>query len=108
LGPWPSDAELGGRRSRDGREASIGFTGQAQPQNAGVPLYVSPAVTAGTIWGIPKPRVLIAIRQDVDLRIDESAYFANDQTGIRAVLRVAFAFPHEAAIQRIMLGEDGS
>ncbi|MDI2097998.1 phage major capsid protein [Ruicaihuangia caeni] len=74
---------------------------------AGVPLLVSPAVTEGTIWGIPTALSLVALRKDVTLDVDRSAYFASDRVGIRATLRVGWVFPHEAAIQKISLTPAG-
>lgn len=71
----------------------------------GVPLLVSPAVTAGTIWGLPSDRTLIALRKNVTLTIDRSAYFSSDRVGIRAILRIGWVFPHPAAIQKISLDE---
>lgn len=71
----------------------------------GVPLFVSSAVTAGTVWGIPKVRAILVRRNDVDLAVDRSAYFTSDRTAIRATMRVSFAFPHAAAIQKISLSE---
>ncbi|GAA2092626.1 phage major capsid protein [Brevibacterium salitolerans] len=73
----------------------------------GVPLLVSPAVTAGTVWGIPQVRAVIVRRNDVDLQVDRSAYFTSDRTAIRATMRVGFAFPQPAAIQKIELGSAG-
>lgn len=69
----------------------------------GVTLLVSPAVNAGTIWGLPRPRTMLVRRQNVDLQVDKSAYFTSDRTAIRATMRVAFAFPHAAAIQKVAL-----
>ena len=71
---------------------------------AGVPLLISPAVTAGTIWGNPATRTIIAIRQDVDLQVDRSVFFTSDRVAIRATLRAAFLYPHAAAVQKITLG----
>ncbi|WP_336633032.1 MULTISPECIES: phage major capsid protein [unclassified Microbacterium] len=71
----------------------------------GVPLFVSSAVTPGTVWGIPKVRAILVRRNDVDLAVDRSAYFTSDRTAIRATMRVSFAFPHAAAIQKISLGD---
>lgn len=68
----------------------------------GVPLYTTPAVPAGTVWGLPADRATIAVRQDVDIQSDGSTYFSSDRTAIRAVMRVAFAFPHEAAVVKIV------
>jgi hypothetical protein len=39
----------------------------------------------------------------VDLAVDKSAYFTSDRTSIRAIMRVGFAFPHAAAVQKISL-----
>jgi HK97 family phage major capsid protein len=46
------------------------------------PLLVSPAVTEGTVWGIPSNRAIIVRRNDVDLQVDKSAYFTSDRTAI--------------------------
>ena len=69
----------------------------------GVPLYVTPAVPAGTVWAIPRTVALVVRRSDVDLAVDHSRYFEKDSVGVRATMRVAFAFPHAAAVQRITL-----
>lgn len=66
----------------------------------GVPLLPSPAVAAGTIWGVPKSRVFVVVREGTTLDVDRSAYFASDSVGVRAVMRVGFGFPHEAALVR--------
>lgn len=69
----------------------------------GLPLYVSPAVTVGTVWGIPEDRALLVIRDEADFSIDYSAYFSSDRAGIRAICRTGFLFPHPAAVQKIQL-----
>lgn len=71
---------------------------------AGVPLYVSPAVTAGVVWGIPKDLVIFPMREDVTLDVDGSAFFTSDRVAIRSRLRVGSVFPFEAAIQKVVLG----
>ncbi|MCE7480764.1 MULTISPECIES: phage major capsid protein [Actinomycetes] len=53
--------------------------------------------------GIPKVRAILVRRNDVDLAVDRSAYFTSDRTAIRATMRVSFAFPHAAAVQKISL-----
>jgi HK97 family phage major capsid protein len=80
-------------------------TAPARRMIAGVPLYVTPAVTVGTVWGIPADRALLVVREDVKLTVDKSRYFEFDSIGIRATMRVSWAFPHEAAVQRITVGE---
>lgn len=67
----------------------------------GVPLITSPAVTAGTIWGIPTVRSIVVIRDDATLDIDRSVYFTSDRVAIRATMRVGWVFPQPLAIQKI-------
>ncbi len=69
----------------------------------GVQLFVSPAVTAGTVWGIPRTRSLLVRRTGTTLEVDRSAYFTSDKTAIRATSRVGFGFPQAAAVQEITL-----
>ncbi|NSC22957.1 phage major capsid protein [Streptomyces albus subsp. chlorinus] len=69
----------------------------------GIPLYVSNAVTAGTVWGIPRDRVMVVMRRDVTLDASKHARFSHDQVAIKATMRAAHAFPHPAAIQRVSL-----
>lgn len=68
---------------------------------SGVPIYSSPAVAAGTIWGLPSERIVIPMRTDPRLDVDESVFFTSDRVAIRATLRVTFLYPHPAAIQKI-------
>lgn len=67
----------------------------------GVPVISSPAVAEGDVWAIPTDRVHIALRDDVDLQVDGSAFFTTDRIAIRATMRLAFAFPHPQAIVRL-------
>lgn len=69
----------------------------------GVQLLVSSAVKEGTVWGLPKVRVIVVRRNDVDLQVDKSAYFTSDRTAIRATMRVGFGFTQAAAVQKIAL-----
>jgi HK97 family phage major capsid protein len=69
----------------------------------GVPLRVSPAVAAGTVWGIPAERVMVVLRDDVRLESSSDAYFSTDRVGVKATMRVGFAFPHPAAVVKISL-----
>jgi HK97 family phage major capsid protein len=68
---------------------------------SGVPLYVSPAVTAGVVWAIPKDRVYVALREDVTLAVDRSVFFTSDRVAVRATCRAGFGFPHPAAVVRV-------
>ena len=70
---------------------------------AGVPLLVSPHVTAGTVWGLPQARVVVVIREPAEIETDSSPFFTSDRVAVRAILRVGFGFPHEAAVVKITL-----
>lgn len=70
---------------------------------AGRPLLISNSITAGTIWGIPRDRVFLVIRNNVKVDVDASAYFTSDQIGVRATMRVGFGFVHPAAVVKISL-----
>lgn len=72
----------------------------------GVPLFPSPAVTPGHVWGIPRARVHVVMRDNTTLDIDRSSHFTSDRVAIRATMRVGFGFPHEAAIQKITLSTE--
>ena len=69
----------------------------------GVPLYVSPHVadTDKLVWGIPQSRSLLIQREGAELVADRSVYFTSDRVAIRGIMRLTFAFPDEAAIQKI-------
>ncbi|MCZ0727197.1 phage major capsid protein [Mycolicibacterium iranicum] len=69
-------------------------------QILGVPLWSVPdtVVPDDVVWAIDGSRVFVILRQDVDLRVDESRYFESDRLGIRATMRIGFGFPHEAAV----------
>jgi len=71
----------------------------------GVPLLTSPRVTQGTVWALPKERTFVVRRQEVSMELSKDAYFTSDRVAIRAIMRVTFAFPHEAAIVRVQLDE---
>ncbi|MDI3408420.1 phage major capsid protein [Streptomyces cavernicola] len=70
---------------------------------AGVPLYVSPAVTPGTVWGLPKDRVFIVLRRDAKVDLSSDAYFNSDQIAVRGTMRIGYGHPHPAAITKVTL-----
>ena len=72
----------------------------------GVPLIWSPAVADNVIWALPRSKSFVVIRNPVSVESDRSAFWSSDRIGIRAKIRVGFAWPHEAAIIRI--GSGGS
>jgi len=67
----------------------------------GVPLYISPSVEDGVVWGIPKSKAFFVLRQGASVTVDTSVRFQYDQTAIRCVLRAGFGWPHEAGIIKI-------
>ena len=70
----------------------------------GVPILTSSAVTPGTVWGLPNDgRIVLAIREDVNLQRDASVYFTSDRVAIRATMRVTTLFPHPASIVKVAL-----
>lgn len=71
---------------------------------AGVPLFVSSAVTAGTVWGIPKDRVFVVIRDDTRIEVDNSVYFTSDRVAVKATMRVGIGYPQPLAIVKINHG----
>lgn len=72
----------------------------------GVRIHSAPACAQGTAWLIPRDRVFVVLRNDPEVVADPSPFFSSYRTAIRAVLRVGFAFPHEAAVVRV--GMEGS
>jgi HK97 family phage major capsid protein len=69
----------------------------------GRPVTVSAKNVAGTIYGLPAPRIITVLREDVELAVSGDAYFTSDRVAIRATMRLGFGFPDEAAITRITL-----
>ncbi|QVI26170.1 phage major capsid protein [Mycolicibacterium neoaurum] len=83
----------------------------------GAPLLSSPAVGDGTVWGIPAAyatapddedqsgRLSYVVQaQEASLDVDESVMFTSDRVAIRTKLRVAFGWPHPAAVVKIEHG----
>jgi len=91
------------KRETGSNEPLLGFdpTQPTRRQVLGVPLVPSPAVAVGTVWAIPATKVLVVLRDDVRLDVDRSRYFESDRIGIKATMRVGFAFPHPAAVVRM-------
>lgn len=67
----------------------------------GVPLLSSPQATAGSIWAVPSEASIVVQRTGTEVVADSSAYFGSDCTGVRAIMRVGFAFPNPAAITQL-------
>lgn len=76
-------------------------TQPARRQLAGVPLLVSRYVAEGDVWGIPRDRVHVVVREDSEVLTDGSVFFTSDRVAVRAIMRAGFAFPHPAAVVKI-------
>ncbi|MDV8000756.1 phage major capsid protein [Rhodococcus sp. IEGM 1408] len=68
----------------------------------GRPVHVSSDLAPGVVWGIPKDRLILGLREDAEIVADSSAFFSSDRIGIRATLRAALVYPHEAALIKIV------
>lgn len=110
LGAWvanPTDAlALTQLRKAGGSNEPLLQPDPTQPARhliSGVPLLISPAVNAGTVWGIPTAkRAEIVIREDVTVETDSSVYFTSDKVVVKATARITTMYPHTAAIQKII------
>lgn len=71
---------------------------------AGVPLYTTPACPKGTIWGIPRDAVVVAIRKGAEITKSDQVYFTSDVTCVRALIRVTTVCGHAQSIQKIAIG----
>lgn len=69
----------------------------------GIPLRTSTAVTADTVWSIPQDRVVLGIREDVQINVSDQVFFSSDRVAIRATARVAFGYLHQASIVKVNL-----
>jgi len=67
----------------------------------GLPIYTTPALTAGTIYGIPRDRCFVIIKDSADIAVDRSVFFTSDRVAVRARMRVGFGFPHHTAIVKV-------
>lgn len=103
----PADAQTLAqlKRGTDSNEPLLAVDASSATKRsiAGVPVFTSPAVLTGVVYGIDASRLFTVIRSDVTVELDRSAYFSTDCTGIRAVARVGFGYTHPKSIARIKL-----
>lgn len=78
-------------------------TAPASRTVAGVPLLTSSTIADGILWGIPKSRVVVALRSGTEVTTDSSAFFTSHRVAVRAVLRVGWAFTDPAAVSKIAI-----
>lgn len=81
----------------------VNTAGAERATMLGVPIVTTPQVPAGTIYGIPTNRVVIAVRDDLETVIDRSFLFDTWSLAVRAVLRVGVGFTDPAAIAKMVL-----
>lgn len=67
----------------------------------GVPLLVSPALDDSIIWGLARDFSYVVQHDRAALDIDSSPFFTSDRIAIRGTLRLAWGFPHPAAVVKI-------
>ena len=68
---------------------------------AGVPLLTSPTIANDVVWGLPKSRIIVALRQGTTVEPDRSVFFTSDRTAVRAIVRVSWGFVDQAAVTKI-------
>jgi HK97 family phage major capsid protein len=68
---------------------------------SGVPLLTSPSIANDVVWGLPKARIILALRQGTTVESDKSVFFTSDRTAIKATLRVSWGFLDPASISKI-------
>lgn len=70
-------------------------------QILGITLYVSPAVSANTVWCLDRSRIYLVVREDSTVEADGSVFFTSDRVAIRGVTRVGFGCGHSASIVKV-------
>lgn len=76
-------------------------TSQARRVINGVPVYVSAAVPARTLWALDGSRAVVAVRRKAEIETDKSVYFDKYSIAVRFVARIGWAFPHPETIVKI-------
>lgn len=69
----------------------------------GRPLFPCVDVPAGTLWGIPRNRCFLVVREDAEIETDSSVFFTSDRVAVRGKLRVGLLFPHPAALVKLTI-----
>lgn len=94
------------KRQTGSNEALLGADPTAPTKRTilGVPLVVSSYVPVGTIWAVPRDRAVMVIRADATVEASEHIFFSSHRIGIRAIMRIGFAFPHTPALVKITKG----
>ena len=69
----------------------------------GVPLLTSPSIGDDVVWAVARNRAVIALRSGTEVTTDNSVYFTSRRVGVRAVLRIGWAFTDVAAVSKIAI-----
>jgi HK97 family phage major capsid protein len=72
---------------------SVSPTGQVQRSLLGIPVETTAALAAGTGYVADGQQVIAVVRTDGEIAASGEARFANYQTQVRVVTRVAYAYP---------------
>lgn len=67
----------------------------------GRPVFVTPSVPNGVVYGIDRTRTYLIVREAATVEADSSPFFSSDRTAIRAVIRACPGFAHPASSVRI-------
>ncbi len=60
----------------------------------GIPVFTTPALPAGTAWGLDRSRTMLVVRQEASIDVDSSILFTSDRVAVRGKMRAAFGFVH--------------
>lgn len=69
----------------------------------GVPIYATPHCPAGTIYGVPRNRVHLVIREAAEVLTDSSLFFLSDRIAIKASVRIGWVVTDPKAVARIKI-----
>lgn len=101
----PADAQilLGLKTDADSNVPLLGQDATVPTRRtiAGVPLFISPDLAAGTVWGLDRSRCILVRRADTQVTVSDDAFFTSDEVALKATMRIGFAFPSPAVLQKI-------
>jgi HK97 family phage major capsid protein len=66
----------------------------------GVPVFKTPfgSLPDGAVWGVDASRVVIGLRDEVQLDVDKSVLFTSDRFAVRAIVRLGWKFVDRSAL----------
>lgn len=95
--------ELATLKAYTGSSAYLLDSTQGRRTIEGAPILTTSLVPAGTVWAIPKTRLVMVVHPaaDADIDVSEHALFTRDGWMIRSRMRVGFGCTDPAAITKI-------